>query len=72
MATQAERREATRALLLDASRKLFLERGSAATTTRDILDAAGVSRGAMYHHFASRDELLSVVYEAEPGQTCSL
>lgn len=65
MATQAERREATRALLLDTSRKLFLERGSAGTTTRDILDAAGVSRGAMYHHFASRDELLAAVYEAE-------
>lgn len=65
MATQSERREATRALLIETSRKLLLERGSAAMTTRDLLEAAGVSRGAMYHHFASLDELLAAVYETE-------
>ncbi len=65
MATQAERREATRARLIDTGRQLLLERGSAHTTTRDILAVAGVSRGAMYHHFSSREALLAAVYEAE-------
>lgn len=37
----------------------------AATTTTDVLDRAGVSRGALYHHFADRAGLVAAVYEAE-------
>jgi len=62
--THAERREVTRAALVDAARPLFAEHGFAATSTEDILAAAGLSRGAMYHHFRSKEHLFEAVYEA--------
>lgn len=65
MATQAERREATRSGLIRAARGLFCEKGIAGTTTQDVLEGSGVSRGAMYHHFASREDLVAAVYEHE-------
>ena len=46
--TQAERSAATRAALLVAARRLFTERGFAATGREDIAAAAGVTRGALY------------------------
>lgn len=64
MATQAERREHTRALVLDAARDLFGAHGYAATSIGDILDRAAVSRGALYHHFASKDEVFAAVFVA--------
>ncbi|MEV6317939.1 TetR/AcrR family transcriptional regulator [Streptomyces sp. NPDC051776] len=65
MATQAERRNATRRKILDAARDLFARQGIDATSTEALLKAAGVSRGAMYHHFASREDLVAAVYEEE-------
>ena len=65
MPTQEERREATRARILDAAHRLLHDEGVSGTTTRAVLDAAGVSRGAMYHHFASHEDLLAAVYERE-------
>lgn len=62
MVTQAARREATRSGLLKAARKLFLKHGYEATTTQMILEAAGVSKGAMYHHFASKYEIIEAIY----------
>ena len=59
---QAARRAATRARLLAAARELFLTEGYEATTTRAILDRAGSSKGAMYHHFASKAEMLDVLF----------
>jgi AcrR family transcriptional regulator len=61
--TQAERREQTRAALLAAARALFAERGFAAAGREDIVERAGVTRGALYHHFASKEELFRAVYE---------
>ena len=61
--TQAERREQTRAALLAAARALFAERGFAAAGREDIVERAGVTRGALYHHFASKEELFRTVYE---------
>lgn len=61
--TQAERRASTRAALLAAARELFAERGFAAAGREEIVERAGVTRGAMYHHFASKEDLFRAVYE---------
>lgn len=61
--TQAERREATRDALIAAGRELFAERGFAAVGTEEIVRAAGVTRGALYHHFDGKRALFEAVYE---------
>lgn len=47
--------------LVDAATHLFYARGAAVTSVRDITGACGVTPGALYHHFASKEELLFVV-----------
>jgi len=64
MATQAERRAATRAKLISAARELFARDGYAETHTNDILEYTGLSRGALYHHFANKQELFEAVFVA--------
>ncbi len=61
--TQAERSEATRDALIVAARRLFAQHGYSGVGTEQIVRAAGVTRGALYHHFAGKRELFEAVYE---------
>jgi len=63
MATQAERRAATIESILSAGRRLFGERGFAATTMDDIAEQARVAKGAVYHHFATKEALFEAVFD---------
>ncbi len=60
-----ERTEATRQALLDAARALFVERGYGETSTPDVCAAAGITRGALYHHFADKRDLFRHVLAEE-------
>lgn len=57
--TQQERSDATREALLDATLASLAEVGYAKTTTADVCDRAGLSRGAHTHHFGTRPALIS-------------
>src|SRR5258708_6372832 len=57
--------EATRAALLDEATTLFAARGYASTSLEDIASASQVTRGAVYHHFASKRALFEAVLRAQ-------
>ena len=61
--TQAERRETTRRALLDAARSLFATEGYAAVGIEEVARRAGVTRGALYHHFRDKRDLFRAVAE---------
>jgi AcrR family transcriptional regulator len=61
--TQADRTAATREALVAAARPLFAEHGYAAVSTDQIARAAGVTRGALYHQFAGKEELFAALLE---------
>jgi len=62
--SQVDRSAATRAALVAAARRLFAESGFGGVGTETIVQAAGVTRGALYHQFADKTELFEAVYEA--------
>ena len=55
--------QATRAALLDAAERVFLQRGVARTSLAEIAQAAGVTRGAIYWHFKDKADLFSAMME---------
>jgi AcrR family transcriptional regulator len=60
--TKAGQREATTAALMLAARELFAERGYADVGTEEIVQRAGVTRGALYHHFrGGKEELFRAI-----------
>jgi AcrR family transcriptional regulator len=61
MARVIKTAEERQAEILDAAERLFLERGYEATTVNDLLAAVGLSKGAFYHHFTSKDDVLQAL-----------
>src|SRR6201993_4122449 len=66
--TQAERAAETREALIAAARPLFAEHGFSDVALETIVRAAGVTRGALYHHFADKTELFAAVFEQVEGE----
>jgi AcrR family transcriptional regulator len=60
--THAERRESTRAALIAAGRRLFAARGYDSVAAEQIVEEAGVTRGALYHHFDGKAGLFEAVF----------
>jgi AcrR family transcriptional regulator len=65
--TRAESKERTRQRLLAEAQRLFRERGYAATSLEQIAEAAEVTKGAIYGHFASKEDLMLTAMEAAPA-----
>jgi AcrR family transcriptional regulator len=63
--TQAERRAATTSSLVDAARELFAADGYGATSLDAVALKAGVTKGALYHHFDGKRQLFEAVFERE-------
>ena len=61
----------TKRALLKAARKLFVKRGFGNTGTPEIATEAGVTRGALYHHFADKTDLFRAVVEEEARKVAS-
>jgi len=59
---------ATRAALLEEATALFAERGYAGTSLADVASASAVTRGAVYHHFASKQALFEAVLDAQEAR----
>jgi AcrR family transcriptional regulator len=62
--SRAEQAEATREELLRVARELFAERGYGSVGTEEIVRAARVTRGALYHHFRDKRDLFREVHES--------
>src|SRR3712207_956746 len=60
---RSEYAEATKRDLIAVARRLFAERGYAGTSLDDVVSAAGVTKGALYHHFENKRELFAAVAE---------
>jgi len=74
MATEVKHRargrpdEGARDALLEAATELFIERDYADVSTDEILRRAGVSRGALYHHFSGKRDLFREVFDASEAR----
>ena len=60
---KAEQSDRTRTALLSVAQRLFAEQGYADTSTKDIVDGAKVTRGALYYHFRSKKGIFQAVFE---------
>jgi AcrR family transcriptional regulator len=72
MRTQQERSEATTERLLESARRLFADQGFAATSLDQVVADAGVTKGALYHHFDSKRDLFRAVFDREHARIAAL
>ncbi|MGY8634829.1 helix-turn-helix domain-containing protein [Bradyrhizobium sp. 14AA] len=63
MAKQAERRAATIEAILTVARRLFGTQGFAATTMDEIAEDARIAKGAVYHHFKTKEAVFEAVFD---------
>lgn len=63
--TNRDRTATTRAALMQAARRLFIDKGYGETSTPEIVTAAGITRGALYHHFEDKKALFRAVVAEE-------
>src|SRR5687768_4461268 len=68
MARQADRTERTRSAALQAGRGLFGGQGFHATSMEEIAEAIGMAKGAVYHHFRTKEALFEAVFEDVSGE----
>jgi AcrR family transcriptional regulator len=66
---RSQHAEATRRAVLTAARSLFGAKGYAQTSVDEIADAARVTKGAVYHHFAGKEALFRAVYDEAEADT---
>lgn len=60
---QAQRTEMTKAKLLDVARQLFVEHGFAHVPAEELVQQAGLTRGALYHQFGGKEGLFAALHE---------
>lgn len=70
--SQPERSEATQRSLVEAARDLFASEGYSDTQLDDVVRAAGVTKGALYHHFEGKAALFRAVFEHEQGRLAKM
>ena len=63
MAKQAERRAATTEAILTAASRLFGTRGFVATTMDELAEGARIAKGAVYHHFKTKEAVFEAVFD---------
>ncbi|HEV3280847.1 MAG TPA: TetR/AcrR family transcriptional regulator [Acidimicrobiales bacterium] len=69
---RAEHVADTRRALLATARQLFAESGFRATRTEEVVQRAGLTRGALYHHFRDKEDLFRAVFEEVSGEVAQL
>jgi AcrR family transcriptional regulator len=69
---RAEHVADTRRALLATARQVFAENGFRATRTEEIVRRAGLTRGALYHHFRDKEDLFRAVFEEVSGEVAQL
>ena len=65
---QEEKSLLSKGKIIDAAMKLFLEKGYENTTMQDIVEASGMSKGAIYHYFKSKQEIVAYLSDYEKEQ----
>ena len=63
--TRQDRAERTRTAILDAAAEVFEERGFTGASLSEILTRAGVTKGALYFHFSSKDDLAKAIIDEQ-------